>query len=235
MPGKRRVPHTRTPEDRDFDMLSTELRVGRWVSKATGRRVLRHDVTLPFGYAVYFSELSDDDDPLVVELGSTGVYVPRTVYVEFSRDQDAVVRLMRIEVREGIPGCVELIFRAGPYGRSLRPADLAGIDLDGWVEDVLCECTWHIGADGGWVSRPGTVEGRTAIHAAAQPTVRRSITPELLREVADIYRANIDGKPIEAVCSALGLEYRTAARYVELCRKDEFGLLPKTQKGKRKA
>ena len=237
---KRRERQTRTPEDRDFDVLATELGLhGRWTDKATGRAVSRYDVTLPsFGYAVYFCDLSDDDDPLLVELGSTGIYVPSMVYVEISRDGDAVVQLMRIEVREGIPGCTELILRARPDGRSVRAADLEPVDIDGWVEDVLTECTWRADAEGGgWVSRPGTTEGRAAIQTAMAPPGRRSITPELLGQVADIYRANIDDKPIKAVCDELGLEYpsRTAARYVQMCRSDEFGLLPKTYRGKRKA
>ena len=58
MPRKRRTPQTRPPEDRDFDMLTTDLGLqGRWTDKATGKAVLRYDVTLEYA------------DPRTVQVG----------------------------------------------------------------------------------------------------------------------------------------------------------------------
>lgn len=57
----------------------------------------------------------------------------------------------------------------------------------------------------------------------------------MLRRVANVYRENIDAQPIEAISDEFDVSYRTAARYVQLCRSDEFQLLPKTRKGKREA
>jgi hypothetical protein len=48
-------------------------------------------------------------------------------------------------------------------------------------------------------------------------------------------RRGEDAKPIEAICDEFDLKYRTPARYVELCRSDEFGLVPTPHRGKRRA
>ena len=82
-----------------------------------------------------------------------------------------------------------------------------------------------------WAERTVT---RSSVAAARRPQ-RRTITPELLADVAALYRANITGSPIDAIRRALGCSTRTAARYVELCRSDEYQLLPKTTRGQRKA
>ena len=66
--------------------------------------------------------------------------------------------------------------------------------------------------------------------------VRHQMTPEFLANVARIYRANVNDRPTEAVRLAYKVPYRTAARWVELCRSDEHRLLPPPPgKGKRKA
>ena len=64
---------------------------------------------------------------------------------------------------------------------------------------------------------------------------RRAMTPEFLADVARRYRMNVDGQPVEAVRRAYATSYRSAARWVDLCRSDEYRLLPKTTPGKRKA
>jgi hypothetical protein len=154
--------------------------------------------------------------------------------VDFSRDETAPIRRLKIEVREGIPMCTEVQLLARPDGRGLKASDLESVDVAGWVEDVLAECTFDIGADGEVTIRRGSREGRTAIREA-QRAGRRKVTPELLAQGADVYRKNLDHKPIEAIADTFDLEYRTAARYVQMCRSDEFRLLPKIQRGKRKA
>jgi hypothetical protein len=78
------------------------------------------------------------------------------------------------------------------------------------------------------ISVPGERNGRKAIEDARK-SARRKVTPELLRRVANVYRANIDAQPVEAIRDEFDLSYRIAARYVQLCRSDEFQLLPKTQ------
>jgi len=74
--------------------------------------------------------------------------------------------------------------------------------------------------------RPAIVVGQAADASGALPRRSRGHLP-LDHGVAEVYRANIDGTPIEAVQQAEGVGYRTAARYVQLCRDDEFQLLPR--------
>lgn len=187
---------------------------------------VQQDITLPFGQAAYLMGT-------LVELGSSGVYVPSVIFVDFSKDSKAPIRRLKIEIVGGVPACRELRLAARPNGRGLRPSDLEAIDLPSWIEDILAECTWRVGDAGNWVPMHGSERGRKTV-AQAQRRGRRKITPELLREVADVYRTHFDDKPIEAVRDALNVEYRTAARYVQLCRSDEYGLLPKTQRGRRR-
>ena len=61
------------------------------------------------------------------------------------------------------------------------------------------------------------------------------MTRETLVKVAELYRRHIDEQPTKAVQTAFGVSPRTAARYVQVCRSDEYQLLPKTEQGKKKA
>ena len=234
MAGKRsqRAPLVRTAEERALDGTHNAVMAtvfGQGQSIAGGRfefgEHFKFEIKLPFGKATYSMGK-------LVPLGSSSFYVPSEVDVDFSRDSSSPIRTLKIEVRDGIPGCTEIHLTARKSGRGLRPSDLTDIDVAGWIDDILSECQCEATSDG-LIIRPGAIEGRRAIERAR--TVRRTVTPELLQRVAEVYREHIDTKPIEAVSDELGVPYRTAARYVQLCRSDEFGLLPKTHKGKRKA
>jgi hypothetical protein len=233
MPSKRsdRVQQVRTPDQRDSGEMHNAI-MAHMRGEAEGGRITpgkdpQFEVLLPFGKASYaFSSLTP--------IGS-GVAIPGQVDVDFSRDRGGPIRIMRIIVRQGVPMYSDIRLAARPDGRGLRPADLDAIDLANWIEDILSECTWEIGADDIPTQRPGMPGGRKAISDALRKSARRTISRELLARVADIYRANIDGTPIEVVQQEFGVGYRTAARYVEMCRDDEFQLLPKTDRGKRKA
>jgi hypothetical protein len=73
-------------------------------------------------------------------------------------------------------------------------------------------------------------ERRAVEQVVRKARLRNRITPEFLRDVARVYRANPDA-PVEAVREAWGpIGHSTAARWVKLAR-DE-GLLPKTTQGK---
>lgn len=74
-------------------------------------------------------------------------------------------------------------------------------------------------------------EARNAIRAA-RSGARRTITDELLAQVAGTYRQNVSDRPVKAVEHAFGTSHRTAARWVGLAR--EAGLLPATTPGKAK-
>ncbi len=62
---------------------------------------------------------------------------------------------------------------------------------------------------------------------------RRRVNTELLRQVAEIYRANFDSAPTEAVARTFGVKQRMAHEYVRRAR--ERGFLPPTTQGKKRA
>lgn len=236
MAGNRgvRTRQVRTPEGRSNDEIGSYAIAGAMAhlrgDVRDGKPVLGPDmpfeIYLPFGKASYiFGSLT--------AIGSDGVYVPSRIDVDFSRDSTAPIRKLKIEIRRGSPECTEINLAARPEGRCLRPSDLEAIELENWIDDIVSECTWHVTPDG-FISRPGEQRGRDAIRQARKAG-RRKVTPELLQRVAELYRTHIDNHPIDAVSDEFDVSYRTAARYVELCRSDEFALLPKTQQGKKKA
>ncbi|KDP08613.1 hypothetical protein MAV101_03565 [Mycobacterium avium subsp. hominissuis 101] len=167
-------------------------------------------------------------------IGSDGVHIPDRVDVNFTRELSAPVRTMILEVRQGVPLCTEMHMVAKPQGRGVRPADLRSIDLTNWIENVFSECIWHVDDSRQPQPQPGSAIGRKAIRDAVKPG-RQRISRELLELAADIYRKHIDGQPLKAVERELCVPQRTAARYIEMCRADEYQILPPTTKGKRKA
>lgn len=235
MAGRRgeRTRQVRTPDERRFDEVQTATQAqlhGQHHRTKDGIFRLRDDypiaVWLPFGKATYVLGSLTPIDP-------SGVLVPSEVDVDFSRDSSGPLRTLKIEVRDGTPICTEIRLASRPDGRGLRPSDLEAIELANWIEDILSECTWQATPDGP-ISRPGERASRKAIEHA-QKAGRRKVTSELLQKVAELYREHIDAKPLEAIREEFDVSYRTAARYVELCRSDEFQLLPETHKGKRQA
>ncbi|BBY15754.1 hypothetical protein [Mycolicibacterium litorale] len=210
----------------DMTLSEVTAQLDGYASEGEFKSDAQFVVRLPFGQAIY-------------EFGSLTalapkIYVPRIVFVDFSADVNAPLRRLKIEIVDGVPQCVEIRVAARPGGRGLRSIDLDAIDVAGWVEDIMTECIWHEGPDGRRLPRAGLADGRKAVRAA-QRAGHRTVTPELLAEVARIYRANVDGKPIKAISAEFGLGERTAARYVQMCRSDKYGLLPKTERGKRRA
>jgi hypothetical protein len=112
----------------------------------------------------------------------------------------------------------------------VRAADLRRVPL----EDVLEATAVQIGEQV-TISPNGTEQrvrrplvdpwrrGGVAAVRGARRQLRRKITDDLLREVARIYRANLDGgKPAEAVAADLDVEPRTARLYVRRARDRGF-------------
>jgi hypothetical protein len=64
----------------------------------------------------------------------------------------------------------------------------------------------------------------------ARAARRVKITDALLREVATVYRANVNDKPTEAVAEHFGRQHRTATHYIKRAR--ERGFLGSAIKGK---
>jgi hypothetical protein len=68
---------------------------------------------------------------------------------------------------------------------------------------------------------------------ATQKRTRAKVTDKRLREVAELYRDNVDDGPWQVIMDRFGVSESTAGRYVLLARK--AGYLPLTKPGKKNA
>lgn len=141
-----------------------------------------------------------------------------------------------IEVIDGLPQCRDVRITSVEGGREVRTLDLKAVRLGDWVEDVLAAFAGKIESEDKGVITVGysneTQAGAVAaLHDSRKGRGARRITPEFLAEVAEVYRAHFDDRPLKAVAMAYGVQDRQASNYVERCR-DE-GLLSKTTKGKK--
>jgi len=161
--------------------------------------------------------------------------IPRAIFVQIRGGENQPDFAMKIEVREGIPQWVEVQLQARPDGPEVRDKDLATIRLGDWLEQIVAMCSLKYSGTGpGWTSWSKPVVDRTAV-----PDIRRAlsgrprtVTPERLQKVAEIYRQHFEQRPTEAVARSFGVSHRTAARYVQQAR--SAGLLPETEPGKKK-
>ena len=137
---------------------------------------------------------------------------------------------MRIVVRQGVPVCTELSLKADET-TEVRTKDLSLVRIDDWMEYVTAACSESAGSSFVTVGEPDA--GALKAVRQARKATRRTVTPEKLEKVAQIYREHIADRPVQAVMRTFDLTERTAARYVERCRKE--GLLPPTEPGRKKA
>lgn len=133
------------------------------------------------------------------------------------------------EIREGRPFCSGVHFEASARGRSIRTGDLTALpSLERLAEEAFAELAVRAEAENPFGAFIGD---DTARRRSARTDVRDRGDAEL-KEVARVYRENVDGRPVAAV-EALGYARRTAARRIQQAR--EKGYLPQTTQGKRKA
>jgi hypothetical protein len=136
------------------------------------------------------------------------------------------------QVRDGKPECTAVTFTATE--QEVRTSWMCRIRLDDLLDAVI---RWMVsGIDDpatDWFDFPRLAEAEAAgREAAAQVRIARKtkITDALLREVADVYRANVADGPTIAVAEHFGREHRTAALYVKKAR--ERGFLGAAARGK---
>lgn len=161
-------------------------------------------------------------------------------WVEFELDgHDEPDFHCRVEIRDGVPRVVELGWRAGEHQSEIRQKHLRETEVSTVVNAVYG--TWVIELRDVWRDKPGTLH--TRIDSEQQERVirgvlydlragRRHVNAELLRQVAEVYRANFDKAPAEAVARTFGVKPRMAHEYVRRAR--ERGFLPPTTQGKKK-
>lgn len=155
--------------------------------------------------------------------------VPRQfrVTVTPADDEHAPDREFTFEVRDdGVIACRELTLRSTGHGDDIRRTHLRAIDIRRfglWGAAVAAlDAEWR--DDGTVVVEPSDRPVKFAPGGVRDSTPkRRRVDDDLLRRVADLYRADaIDGKPTDAVATALGVPLRTASRYVKAARDRGF-------------
>ena len=103
-------------------------------------------------------------------------------------------------------------------GRPVTTADLAtlpGLDRKGL--DAFRALASEVHDDEDWREGRNLARTEEVFHpeARAVSTALRSPADDELARVADIYRANVDNAPLEAVKAELGVSRRTASRRVQ--------------------
>ena len=173
---------------------------------------------------------SEEREPV----GRAQIQIPKTFTLQ-ARDDDQGQPDLDItwQVRDGKPVCTAVTITATE--QEIRSSWLCRIRLDDLLESVI-KWMMSVRTDGSDVPQlPDKTHwfdfaaGREA--AAEVRTARKTmITDELLREVADVYRANVDDKPTTRVAEHFGREHRTAALYVKRAR--DRGFLGAATRGK---
>jgi hypothetical protein len=171
--------------------------------------------------------------------------VPEWVNFKLIRGLGDPIIIGRIEIRSDVPQCVKLALIADNRGREIRQSDLRAIEINSLVIDLMAVFSIHVDQSDPDVTvfrggAPGT-DGPGGTYTAARRFMERQrkgpglrdITPELLERVAEVYRANIDHAPTEAVAKTFGVKSRMASTYVQRAR--AAGFLPPTKQGKKQA
>lgn len=172
-----------------------------------------------------------------------GGYLPAQFYVDFpGTANEPSVKATFIVRGDGSVGCSSISIEAKREGPEVKRKDLEAAQerLNDWMQfaamsalqDAAGQPVVPIESD----RSPAAIMARQAAVKAyndARSKSRRKVTPDLLAEVAQLYRANIDDGPWLAIRDRYGVAESTAARYVMLAR--QAGLLPQTEPGKKKA
>ena len=145
----------------------------------------------------------------------------------------------RVEIESDVPTVVELRFTSiDPESRGVRQQDLRDVQIQALSEDFVAMFTNRVERlpGGGGIVVPPLAERdyENALRFVGKLRSRnREITPQLLEDVARVYRRNIKKAPTKAVEHHFQVSQRMAAEYVSRARKR--GLLPTTKRGKKLA
>lgn len=132
-------------------------------------------------------------------------------------DDDEPAWTARFQVVDGVAQCRELVVSAPADGREIRSKDLRRLRLEAMAEDALARVADRrvTGEDG----RVEVVRDLPRRSGGGRRPARPRITDELLAEVAEVYRTNVDRNPTAAVAEHFALASdRTARLYVKRAR-----------------
>jgi hypothetical protein len=151
-------------------------------------------------------------DPEIVPMSDAFAHRQLT----YTRDGSTGQPALRIvfEVRDGVPVCVDFHLSSGSEGQ-IRAKDLNAVNLDGLRDDVYGAAGVFVAnPDGGYVRRVGLTSFRRDRNHVRRVTRRRTVTPEILRQVADVHDSTPHGSRIEAIRDEFSVSERTALRYI---------------------
>jgi hypothetical protein len=183
---------------------------------------------LPIGLAEWW------EDERLVRLGR--VRVPQLVMAVIAQRAMAPTVSLEIEVTGGLPRCKEIVLQAPAFGRGIVAADLKTLPISSWVESVLSAIAQEAlpYKDGVLVRQVRDDRSRDLAGLAVRraPAPRR-LTPAFLRQVAAVYKRNLNANPVQAVAQRFGVSDGRASKWVHRARRDSY--LPPTQPGKKLA
>lgn len=165
-------------------------------------------------------------------------FLPTWVEFDFLGHNEPDMHL-RIELREQVPRLVELSFRSSSDQDEVRQKHLRAVELASLVNTVYRHGVFEVRDV--WRDQPGGMaipaigdEQHRVLRNLVDDlrTGRRNIDSRLLQQVAEVYRANFDKAPVEAVARQFGVKPRMAHEYVRRAR--DHGFLPPTTQGKKK-
>lgn len=138
-------------------------------------------------------------------------------------------------VRAGVVECRRFTIEATEDGREIRSSDLRALRVEDLLESACVNVAVRREVDEDGHERlardlQDRHFGTTSAVRSARRGARRKVTDDALREVAAVYRDNVDSQPTEAVRAHLGVELRTARLWVKRAR--DAGFLGESIKGK---
>lgn len=139
----------------------------------------------------------------------------------------------RIELRDGVPRIVEIGWRSMPDAREVQSKDVDALDFRYLIDTLYTAAIRYEDRDRHSSGDDADFERFVRNYLHERRTGKRAITAEFLRHVAEVYRANIDHAPTEAVARTFGVKHRQATSYVKEAR--SRGFLPPTKQGRAKA
>jgi len=139
----------------------------------------------------------------------------------------------RIELRDNIPRIAEISFHSGEKCREVQQKDLRDFDVS-YLVNVLYTAAVSDPRKSDWSPEQDDAFNRVVRNFLEERrTGKRVVDTEFLKEVAAVYRANIDHAPTDAVARTFGVKHRQAGSYVSEARRRK--LLPQTKQGRAKA
>lgn len=166
--------------------------------------------------------------------------LPEWVEIEATGSEAPDMRA-RIELAQGVPRVTSVSWSMQPHQREVRQGDLRDMTVSTLVEGVYARAVIEMASAEPYfrnddIERLSADQRRINVRhllEGLRSHGKRRVTGEFLREVADVYRANIDHAPTSAVARTYGVKLRQAGDYVAKARQREF--LPPTKQGRANA